>query len=210
MYCAILKALHGFQEKRAHKSRDMQFFLQNFQNEIFNIFKMFKNNMKFIGGACWINSKISNNNRDKNTTLIIFFFCHYCWSLLWFNYSLQSGSYLSKKLFYLLQWKLFKSDEKCFLFHLKILLVINIYHFCADFLDIKNGFIRKISKLMVSQPVTLNVLRNISRSEGNQIMKCDQVTEYNKRNIFLQKSCRKWGRETSPRPLCFLKKRYIR
>ena len=50
--CATLKVLHGFQEKRAHKSRDMQFFFQNVQNEIFKIFKMFKNNMKFTRGAC--------------------------------------------------------------------------------------------------------------------------------------------------------------
>ena len=45
LQCAILKALHSFQEKRAHKSRDI-FFLQNIQNGIFKIFKMFKNNMK--------------------------------------------------------------------------------------------------------------------------------------------------------------------
>ena len=42
LQCAILKALHGFQKKRAHKSRDMQFFLQN---GILKIFRMFKNNM---------------------------------------------------------------------------------------------------------------------------------------------------------------------
>ena len=47
--CSILKP---FQEKRAHKLRDMQFFLQNVQNEIFKDFKMFKNNMKFIRAAC--------------------------------------------------------------------------------------------------------------------------------------------------------------
>ena len=35
--CAILKALHAFQEKRDLKSRDMQFFLQNVSNEIFKI-----------------------------------------------------------------------------------------------------------------------------------------------------------------------------
>ena len=65
LHCAILKALHAFQEKRDLKSRDMQFFLQNVSNEIFKIFKMFENNMKFTRGACWINSNISN--RDKNT-----------------------------------------------------------------------------------------------------------------------------------------------
>ena len=49
--CAILKALHGLQKKRAHKSRDMQFLLQNVQNEIFKIFKTFKKNMKFTIAA---------------------------------------------------------------------------------------------------------------------------------------------------------------
>ena len=31
----------------------------------------------------WINSKI--RKRDKDSTLIIFLFCYYCWSLLWCN-----------------------------------------------------------------------------------------------------------------------------
>ena len=34
-------------------------------------------------------------------------------------------------------------------------------------------------------------------------MKFGQLVDYNKRNIFLQKSCGKWGRETGPTP--FLK-----
>ena len=71
LHCAILKALHAFQEKRDLKSRDMQFFLQNVSNEIFKIFKMFENNMKFTRGACWINSNISN--RDKNTNSYSYF-----------------------------------------------------------------------------------------------------------------------------------------
>ena len=41
-HCAILKALHNSREKTANKSGDIQFYLQNFQNEIFQIFKMFK------------------------------------------------------------------------------------------------------------------------------------------------------------------------
>ena len=40
--CTVLKALHGFKDKSAHKARDMQFFLENVQNEIFKILKMFK------------------------------------------------------------------------------------------------------------------------------------------------------------------------
>ena len=50
--CAILKPLYGFKEKRALKARNMQFFLQNVQNEIFEILKMFKYNMKFTRAAC--------------------------------------------------------------------------------------------------------------------------------------------------------------
>ena len=49
---AILKGLHGFQEKRAHKSKGMQFFFQNVQSEIFKIFKVFKNNVIFTRAAC--------------------------------------------------------------------------------------------------------------------------------------------------------------
>ena len=37
-------------------------------------------------------------------------------------------------------------------------------------------------------------------------MKFGQLIEYNKKNIFLQKLCRKWGRETSSRPLLIFKK----
>ena len=59
-------------------------FIQNVQKEISKFLEMFENNMKFPREACWINSNISN--RDKNTTLMIFLFCHHCWSLLWSNY----------------------------------------------------------------------------------------------------------------------------
>ena len=56
LHGAILKALRGFQEKRAHKSWDMQFFFQNVQNDFLQndlkIFRMFKNNMKFTRATC--------------------------------------------------------------------------------------------------------------------------------------------------------------
>ena len=35
----------------------------------------------------------------------------------------------------------------------------------------------------------IHILPNISQSKGNQTMKFGQLIEYNKRNIFLQKSC---------------------
>ena len=47
---------------------------------------------------------------------------------------------------------------------------------------------------------------NISRSKDNQAMKFGQAIEYNKRNIFLPKLCRKLGRQTRSRPLFVFKK----
>ena len=48
---------------------------------------------------------------------------------------------------------------------------------------------------MTSQPglqaITIHILPNISQSRGNQIMKFGQLIEYNKRDIFLQKLCKK-------------------
>ena len=49
---------------------------------------------------------------------------------------------------------------------------------------------------MMSQPSHAN----ISRSKGNQTMKFGQLTDYDMRNIFLEKSYTKYGGETSPRP----------
>ena len=57
---------------------------------------------------------------------------------------------------------------------------------------------------MTSQPgkqtIVIHILRNISRSKGNQTKKFGQFIEYNMRNIFLEKSYTKCGGETSPRP----------
>ena len=116
----------------------------------------------------------------------------------------------SKKLCYLLDWKPFKNDEKCLLFHLKrsfcsqdIYVFVTIFWLCR-----KNGLIRKIrltSKFMTSQPgsqtIAILILPNISQSKGNHTIKFSQLIEFNERNIFFQKLCRKWGRETSSRPL---------
>ena len=62
----------------------------------------------------------------------------------------------------------------------------------------KNGLIRKMkltSKFMKSQPglqtIVIHISPNISQSKGNQTMKFDQLIEYNKRNMFLQKLCQK-------------------
>ena len=58
---------------------------------------------------------------------------------------------------------------------------------------------------MTSQPglqtTAAHILPNISQNKGNQTMKFGQLIEYIKSNIFLQKLCGKWGRETSSRLL---------
>ena len=53
------------------------------------------------------------------------------------------------------------------------------------------------------QTVAIHILPNISRSKGNQTIKCGQLIEYNMRNIFLEKSNTKCGGELLPDP--FLK-----
>ena len=51
------------------------------------------------------------------------------------------------------------------------------------------------------QAIAIHILTNISQIKGNQAMKFGQLIEYNNRNFFLQKLCRKWGTETSSRRL---------
>ena len=50
------------------------------------------------------------------------------------------------------------------------------------------------------QTIAIHILPNISRSKGNQTMKFGQWIDFNKRNIFHEKLCRKYGGETIPRP----------
>ena len=49
----------------------------------------------------------------------------------------------------------------------------------------------------------MHIMTSISRSKGNQAMKLGQLVKYNMRNIFLEKSYRKYGGEKLPDP--FLK-----
>ena len=39
--------------------------------------------------------------------------------------------------------------------------------------------------------IKMHILPNVSQSKGNETMKFDQLIEHNKRNISLQKSCKK-------------------
>ena len=103
-----------------------------------------------------------------------------------------------------------KMMENAFYFILKAPFFLKIFKFLSWLFGnvkktacIKN--IMLISKLMTSQPgwqtITMHILPNISRSKGNQTIKFGQLVDYNKQNVFLQKSCKTWGRETSFRPV---------
>ena len=64
------------------------------------------------------------------------------------------------------------------------------------------GNIRLISKIMTSQPgqqtVAIHIFPNISQSQNNQTMKLGQLTQNNRRNIFIQKLYRKWAGRLVP------------
>ena len=54
----------------------------------------------------------------------------------------------------------------------------------------------KISDVLTGQKIsTIHILPSISRSKGNQAMKFGQLIKYNVKNIFLEKSYRKWDRD---------------
>ena len=52
--------------------------------------------------------------------------------------------------------------------------------------------------------ITIHVLPSISRSKDNQAMKFGQLIKL-RENDFSAKSCKKWDRETNPRPLFVFK-----
>ena len=52
--------------------------------------------------------------------------------------------------------------------------------------------------------ITIQVLPSISRSKDNQAMKIGHLIKLRENN-FSEKSCKKWDRETNPRPLFVFK-----
>ena len=110
-----------------------------------------------------------------------------------------------------------KFMKNAFYFMLKALFVLEIF----TFLSWSFGYVEKHldEKVMVNfeiYDVTNWITNNhntnssnISGSKGNQAIKFGQLINYSVRNIFLQKSCRKWDRETSFRPLFVSLKGFI-
>ena len=98
-----------------------------------------------------------------------------------------------------------------FYFVFKALFVLEIF----TFLSWPFGYVEKLLvkkamvifwKFMIAQTgkhiiITIHVSPNISRNKDNQAMKFGQLIKYSVKNIFLQKLCRKWGKETISRPL---------
>ena len=64
-------------------------------------------------------------------------------------------------------------------------------------------------KMIIQYAITIHILPNISRIKGNQTLKFGQIIKYNNRNDFLQKSCIKWSRDASSRPLFVFLKSFI-
>ena len=64
---------------------------------------------------------------------------------------------------------------------------------------------------MTSQPgkqtITIHILPNISRGKDNQTTKFGHL--FNVLNVFPQKSYRKWGKQTSARPIFVSRKCFI-
>ena len=103
----------------------------------------------------------------------------------------------------------FNVMKNTFYFMLKTLFVLEIFTFLFWIVGyVKGGLIRRlwlISNFMTAQTgqqiITVHILPTISRNKDNQAMKFGQLIKYSVKNIFLQKLCRKWGKETISRPL---------
>ena len=86
--------------------------------------------------------------------------------------------------------------------------------FCPDFFSYLGKRLNKRAKVNFKiltsqtgkQPIAIHILPKFSRSKSYQAMRFDQLIEHKKINIYLRKSCRKWGRETRCRALFVFKK----
>ena len=140
----------------------------------------------------WIFTKINKIWFDFSKT-----YCTLYWSSQSVTFTLKRCTLNSETIFDI--GKLFKNDNKYFLFHLKIsfrskdfqIFVLNCGHVEKRF----HKKIRSILKFMTSQPgkqtIAIHILPNTSKSKGNQTMKFSQLIEHNMRNIFLVKAYQK-------------------
>ena len=135
----------------------------------------------------------------------------FLWGLNEFDEKLKVVLSSSKKIYFVcFNESPLKMMKNTFYFILKAILVLKIIKFLSLFFFSvwKNGLIRNtglISKFMTSQlgqeTILIHILPNTLPSKDTQTKKFGQLIGYNKRNIVLQKSCRKRDRETSSRLL---------
>ena len=101
------------------------------------------------------------------------------------------------------------------LFHLKSFFVVKIFKFWwwlfghvekTDWLQRENSLQNWWSQSLVYKQLLQPNCPIPQKSQETQTIKFSQLLQYNKTNIFLQKLCTKLGKETSSRPLYFLKK----
>ena len=104
--------------------------------------------------------------------------------------------------------KLCRNDEKCFFFMSKALSVFKIFKFLFRlFAHIGKRLDKKVKVNLKIYDVTDWKPKNFNRHISQYLKKYRQAGNYigqlvyNVRNIFVQISCRKWGRETRSRPL---------
>ena len=91
--------------------------------------------------------------------------------------------------------------KNAFYFTSKALLVLKVLSFCYDFLVMyKKWLYQKDTVNFKIHDITTWFLPNISRSKNNQAMKFGQLTEYNMKNIFVEKLYTKYAGQTIPRP----------
>ena len=129
--------------------------------------------------------------------------------------TMKNVFYFILKVFLVLKILLYYIISRYYYIILSQDIIILLYYitYSIDFLVIQKKRLYQKDKVnlkihdVTTGDIKIRILPNISRSRGNQKMKFDQVIEYNTRKIFLQKSYRKRGRETSSRPLfAFFKK----
>ena len=150
----------------------------------------------------------------KCTKVWVYFALHYLFIqglafsclIIWTKSKLLKGTLFDLSQFFTTESPL-KLRENTFYFNLKALDIINILQ-CLSWrfghVDKRlNWRLRLISKFMASQPRkqtnVLHILANISRSKYNQIIKLNQLIEYNMRNIFLERLYTKCGVQTISR-----------
>ena len=105
--------------------------------------------------------------------------------------NLKSDSHLWKICFYLLDWKVFQNDKKCFLLMLTDLFVLEVFKFVSWLFGYAEKRLHKKQKVNFkiydatdwTKVITIHVLSNFSRSKWKRTMKLCQLRTYHEKYI---------------------------